>query len=129
MGSRMSVAGGGAYGMSSGCGSYSYGSAGGAGCGVGVGGGYGGGFGGGFCASSGSSLLGAYGDISTNEKVTMQNLNDRLASYLGKVNKLEKENAELEMKIRQFLDNKTSPAARDYSAYFATIAELQGKVK
>ncbi|KAF0874170.1 KRT38 protein, partial [Crocuta crocuta] len=62
------------------------------------------------------------------EKVTMQFLNDRLANYLEKVRQLERENAELETKIRESSKCHESSMCPDYQSYFRTIEELQQKI-
>ncbi|XP_008833459.1 keratin, type I cytoskeletal 13 isoform X2 [Nannospalax galili] len=101
----------------------------GGGAGSGFGGGFGGSYGGGFCGGFGDFGGGDSGLLSGNEKITMQNLNDRLAIYLEKVRALEAANADLEVKIRDWhmRQSPTSPE-RDYSGYYKTIDELRTKI-
>lgn len=59
----------------------------------------------------------------------MQNLNDRLASYLDKVRSLEAANATLERQIREYYEKKGPVAERDYSHFWNTIKDLKDKIK
>ncbi|XP_033913781.3 keratin, type I cytoskeletal 13-like [Acipenser ruthenus] len=86
----------------------------------------GGGSGGGFCGDAGGGAGGELG-CSINEKTTMINLNDRLAIYLEKVRTLEASNTTLEKQILEWSQNRVI-VTQDYSAYWKTIAELQGKI-
>ncbi|XP_066485355.1 keratin, type I cytoskeletal 19-like [Tiliqua scincoides] len=61
--------------------------------------------------------------------MTMQNLNDRLASYLDKVRCLEEENSELECKIRDWYDRQGSLIdMKDYSSYYHQIEDLKNQI-
>ncbi|XP_074080044.1 keratin, type I cytoskeletal 14-like [Macrotis lagotis] len=93
---------------------------GGFGGGAGFGGGYGGGFGGGYGGMDGL--------LAGGEKVTMQNLNDRLATYLEKVRALEEANTDLEVKIRDWYQRQRPTEDKDYSNYFKIIEDLKNKI-
>ncbi|KAM6163593.1 keratin, type I cytoskeletal 24-like [Rhynchocyon petersi] len=109
-----------------------------------VAGGFGGasGFGARFGGSSGFGVgcgvysCGGGGDgglFSGSEKYTMQNLNDRLSSYLDKVRVLEEANADLESKIKEWYQ-KFGPGSgddgsgRDYSKYYPIIQDLRKQI-
>uniref|UniRef100_A0A663DVY7 IF rod domain-containing protein n=1 Tax=Aquila chrysaetos chrysaetos TaxID=223781 RepID=A0A663DVY7_AQUCH len=99
----------------------------------GFGGGLGGGFGGGLAGGFGGGFAGGFGAggdilLSGNEKVTMQNLNDRLAAYLDKVRRLEEENAELEHHIREWYRKQAPSVSKDYTSYYQTIEQLQNQI-
>ncbi|XP_063815881.1 keratin, type I cytoskeletal 47 kDa-like [Pseudophryne corroboree] len=62
----------------------------------------------------------------------MQNLNERLASYLEKVRELEASNTDLEIKIKEWYEKKTRDEeftiAKDYSKYYEIINDFRHKI-
>ncbi|KAM7137737.1 keratin, type I cytoskeletal 19-like [Macrochelys suwanniensis] len=104
----------------------------------GYGGGFGGGIGGGIGGSFGGGIGGGFGGggicgdgvfVTCDEKLTMQNLNDRLASYLDKVRCLEEENAALEFKIKEwYAHHGHTGVPKDYSGYLKQIEDLQNQI-
>ncbi|XP_036611311.1 keratin, type I cytoskeletal 12-like [Trichosurus vulpecula] len=113
-----------------------YGAGLGSGYGGGLGNGYGGGLGNGYGGglASGSIGIPCSNDgvlLSGSEKETMQNLNDRLASYLAKVRALEEANTELENKIRDWYETRVtgdSGSGNDYEKYYPLIEDLKNKI-
>ncbi|KAF3826201.1 hypothetical protein GH733_006315 [Mirounga leonina] len=85
-----------------------------------------GGWGSGGLAAGMAGGLAGIGGIQ-GEKETMQDLNDRLASYLERVRSLEADNQKLEMRIREHLEKK-GPQVRDWGHYFKTIEELRAQI-
>ncbi|KAM4845011.1 keratin, type I cytoskeletal 20 [Thomomys bottae] len=77
---------------------------------------------GGDLSSGGDLLVGS-------EKMTMQNLNDRLASYLEKVRSLEQTNSRLELQIKQWYEANAPSTIRDYSAYYKQIEDLRDQIR
>ncbi|KAJ6660702.1 hypothetical protein lerEdw1_017699 [Lerista edwardsae] len=94
-------------------------------------GGFGGSTGGSFHTYGFGAGGGDGGLLSGGEKETMQNLNDRLASYLAKVVALEEANRDLEQKIRNWHEKmalQTDGGLHDHSKYYATIKDLQNQI-
>ncbi|XP_069809640.1 keratin, type I cytoskeletal 17-like [Dendropsophus ebraccatus] len=97
--------------------------------GFGYGGGSAGACGSGLAFGSGHSVVNAGENIlSTNEKETMQFLNDRLATYLDKVRSLEMKNAELDKNIREWYEKQTPYMSPDFERYFKTVEDLQNQI-
>ncbi|NXX43584.1 K1C9 protein, partial [Tricholaema leucomelas] len=66
--------------------------------------------------------------LSSDEKLTMQSLNERLASYMETVRNLERENAQLEQLIREWYQKQAPAGPKDYSHYYEKIADLQQQI-
>ncbi|XP_074499088.1 keratin, type I cytoskeletal 18-like [Sebastes fasciatus] len=86
------------------------------------------GFGGGYDYQSSSSGSTSGTLAITNEKLTMQHLNDRLASYLETVRNLEKANGILEIKIRETIEKRGPLDEKDFGKYNTTIMDLRAKI-
>ncbi|XP_072502488.1 keratin, type I cytoskeletal 23 isoform X2 [Notamacropus eugenii] len=81
------------------------------------------GYGAGFGRNQGGSIL-----IRGNGKQMMQNLNDRLASYLEKVRSLEAANTKLESQILEWHKKRDLDKKQDYSHYEENISHLQEQI-
>ncbi|KAJ8400618.1 hypothetical protein AAFF_G00393870 [Aldrovandia affinis] len=86
----------------------------------------GGGGGGGLGLGGGAGGRGS-GAILGNEKGAMQNLNDRLATYMETVRSLEQANKQLEVQIREAVA-KGGPDCHDFSRYSPVLEDLRKQV-
>ncbi|KAJ8260063.1 hypothetical protein GJAV_G00176650 [Gymnothorax javanicus] len=77
--------------------------------------------------SAGAGGAGGMGTIMGNEKGAMQNLNDRLASYLETVRNLEQANRKLELQIREAME-KGGPSTHDHDRYRDILEDLRKQV-
>ncbi|XP_043913769.1 keratin, type I cytoskeletal 18-like isoform X4 [Protopterus annectens] len=76
-----------------------------------------------------AGLAGFSNDVlATNEKLTMQNLNDRLASYLEKVHALEEANHKLERQIQGLLIQRT-PVTVDFDTKYSEAAAFKEQIE
>ncbi|XP_020382042.1 keratin, type I cytoskeletal 18 [Rhincodon typus] len=75
---------------------------------------------------AGASIGIGIGGVS-NQKETMQGLNDRLANYLEKVRSLETANANLELQIKEHLESREA-SVRDWSTYEKPLSDLRKEV-
>lgn len=67
-------------------------------------------------------------DAPADDKHTLRGLNDRLADYLGKVKRLEKENAGLEREIDEILAKRNTPEGRDWDETEEPLEDLKKQV-
>lgn len=67
-------------------------------------------------------------DAPADDKHTLRGLNERLSGYLGKVKRLEKENAELEGEIEQILAKRKTAGGRDWEQTQEPLEDLKKKV-
>ena len=67
--------------------------------------------------------------ITDNKKVTMENLNNRLETYLETVSTRKKDNADLEQKIKQFLEKRAMPETACTTDFIVKIHKLQVQVR
>ncbi|XP_068266816.1 keratin, type I cytoskeletal 18 [Nyctibius grandis] len=87
----------------------------------------GGGYGAGYGAGYGVNVFMGPGVVA-NEKETMQDLNERLATYLEKVRRLEQENRRLEGQIREAVAKKGATVTRDWGHQWDIVEELRDKI-